>query len=112
MKRLLAALSNAAGRDCRSVDARIGELEILSEPERRQLLVEWNRTESPYPTNKCVHELFEEQAAKTPQAVADEDGQISYEELNRRANRLAHYLARMALGPRSELAFVWTAAWR
>ena len=84
-----------------SVDARIGELEILSEPERQQLLVEWNRTEAAYSANKCVHQLFEEQAAKTPQAVAviDEDRQISYEELNRRANQLAHYLAKMGVGP-------------
>src|SRR6267142_3287772 len=89
-----------------SVDARIGELEILSEPERQQLLVEWHRTESPYSTNKCVHELFEEQAAKTPQAVAvaEEDGQISYGELNRRANRLAHYLTKLGIGPEVRVA--------
>jgi amino acid adenylation domain-containing protein len=89
-----------------SVDARISELEILSEPERQQLLVEWNRAEAPYSTNKCVHRLFEEQAAKTPQAVAvvDEDVQISYEELNRRANRLAHYLTKLGIGPEVRVA--------
>src|SRR5579859_3947480 len=101
MKRLLQHYRTLLEGMVVSVDARIGELELLSEPERQQLLVEWHRTEAPYWTNKCVHRLFEEQAAKTPQAVAviDEDGQISYEELNRRANRLAHYLARMGVGP-------------
>ena len=101
MKRLLQHYRTLLEGIVVSVEARIGELEILSEPERQQLLVEWNRTEAPYSSNKCVHRLFEEQAAKTPQAVAvvDEDGQISYGELNRRANQLAHYLARMGVGP-------------
>ena len=101
MKRLLQHYRTLLEGIVVSVDARIGELELLSEAERQQLLVEWNRTEAPYSTNKCVHQLFEEQAAKTPQAVAvrDEDGQISYGELNRRANQLAHYLARMGVGP-------------
>ncbi|MGO9169514.1 MAG: non-ribosomal peptide synthetase, partial [Candidatus Sulfotelmatobacter sp.] len=101
MKRLLQHYRMLLEQIVVSVDARISELEILSEPERQQLLVEWNRTEAPYSTNKCVHELFEEQAEKTPQAVAvmDEDRQISYRELNRRANQLAHYLAKMGVGP-------------
>jgi non-ribosomal peptide synthetase component F len=89
-----------------SVDARIGELELLSEPERQQLLVEWNRTESPYSTNKCVHELFEEQAAKTPQAVVViyEEERLSYGELNERANRLAHYLRKLGVKPDERVA--------
>jgi amino acid adenylation domain-containing protein len=101
MKRLLQHYRTLLEGIVVSVDTRISEIEILSEPERQQLLVEWNRTEAPYSTNKCVHQLFEEQAAKTPQAVAvvDEDRQISYEELNRRANQLAHYLAKMGVGP-------------
>jgi non-ribosomal peptide synthetase component F len=84
-----------------SVETRISELEMLSEPERQQLLVEWHRTEAPYWTSKCVHQLFEEQAAKTPQAVAvvEEDREISYAELNRRANQLAHYLVKMGVVP-------------
>lgn len=89
-----------------SVDTGISELEILSEAERQQLLVEWNRTEAPHSTNKCVHQLFEEQAAKTPQAgvVRDENGQISYGELNRRANQLAHYLTKLGIGPEARVA--------
>src|SRR6267142_3958817 len=84
-----------------SVKTRISELEMLSGPEKQQLLVEWNRTEAPDSSQKRVHQLFEEQAARAPQAVAavEEDREISYAELNRRANQLAHYLARMSVGP-------------
>ena len=101
MKRLLQHYRTLLEGIVVSVDARISELEILSEPERQQLLVEWNRTEASYSTNKCVHELFEERVAKTPQAVAvmDEDRQISYGELNRHANQLAHYLTKLGIGP-------------
>src|SRR6476646_10244055 len=101
MKRLLQHYRTLLEGIAVSVDARIGELEMLSEPEKQQLLVEWNRTEAPESSDKCVHQLFEEQAARTPQAVAvaEEDREISYAELNRRANRLAHYLARMGVGP-------------
>ena len=101
MKRLLQHYRTLLEGIAVSVDARMGELEILSEAERQQLLVEWNRTEVPYSTNQCVHQLFEEQAARAPQAVAvvEEDGEISYAELNRRANQLAHYLRKMGVGP-------------
>ena len=51
-------------------DARIGELPLLPEAERHRLLVEWNATAADYPRDKCLHELFVEQAAKTPDAVA------------------------------------------
>jgi amino acid adenylation domain-containing protein len=84
-----------------SVDARIGELEILSEPERQQLLAEWNRTEAQYPLDKCVHELFEEQVRRSPQATAVvfEEEELSYGDLNARANRLAHYLRELGVQP-------------
>ena len=84
-----------------SVDSRVSEIEILSDAEKQQLLVDWNRTEAEYPLDKCVQHLFEEQVTRTPRvaALVDEDGQLSYEELNRRANQLAHYLAKMGVGP-------------
>ncbi|MDB6110672.1 MAG: amino acid adenylation protein, partial [Pedosphaera sp.] len=80
---------------------RLGELPLLSEAERQQLLVEWNNTQAEYPRNRCVHELFEEQAAQTPHAVAVTFGgrQLTYAELNSRANQLAHYLARVGVRP-------------
>src|SRR6202030_4784859 len=70
MRRLLQHYRTLLEQIVVSVDSRIGELELLSEAERQQLLVEWNRTEAPYSANQCAHRLFEEQAAKTPQAVA------------------------------------------
>src|SRR5580765_7426555 len=101
MKRLLRHYRTLLEGMVVSVDARIGELEMLSEPERQQLLMEWNRTESPYSSDKCVHQLFEEQAARAPQAVAlaEEDREISYGELNERANRLAWRLRDLGVGP-------------
>jgi amino acid adenylation domain-containing protein len=82
-------------------DARIGDLPLLAESARRQLLVEWNDTAAAYPRDKCVHDLFVEQAARTPDAVAlvYEDSALSYGELDRRSNRLAHYLRGLGVGP-------------
>jgi amino acid adenylation domain-containing protein len=82
-------------------DSRLSELPLLTKAERHQLLVEWNATEADYPQDKCLHELFEEQAARTPDAVAVEyEGrQLSYGELNARANQLARYLAGHGVGP-------------
>lgn len=76
-------------------------LQFLTETERRQLLVEWNQTEGPYPQEKCLPELIEDQAARTPQtmAVVSEQGRLSYQELNERANQLAHYLRTLGVGP-------------
>jgi amino acid adenylation domain-containing protein len=74
---------------------------LLSQQERRQLLVEWTNTEAPYPRELCFHQLFEAQAARTPQAVAvvHGDQELTYTELNRRANQLAHYLSNRGIGP-------------
>ncbi len=69
--------------------------------ERHQLLVEWNDTATEYPRDRCVHELFEEQAAQTPDAVAVVfgDQQLTYRQLNERANQLAHHLRKLGVGP-------------
>ena len=82
-------------------DRRIGELDMLEAAERHRLLVEWNDTAADYPQDKLVHELFEEQAARAPEAVAlvYEGAQLSYGELNERANRLAHHLRALGVGP-------------
>ncbi|MEH2279378.1 MAG: amino acid adenylation domain-containing protein [Nostoc sp.] len=78
----------------------IGELPLLNQQERHQLLVEWNDTYTPYPKSKCIHELFEEQVEKTPNAVAViyEDKSLTYQQLNDRANQLAHYLQTLGVG--------------
>ncbi|MEW6737661.1 MAG: amino acid adenylation domain-containing protein, partial [Acidobacteriota bacterium] len=80
---------------------RISDLPILSETERHQLLVEWNDTAVDYPQDKCIHQLFEEQVERTPDAIAlvYEQEQLTYQQLNQRANQLAHYLRREGVGP-------------
>ncbi len=72
----------------------ISQLPLLTEAEQRKLLVEWNDTQVEYPRNQCIHQLFEEQVERTPDAVAVVfgDRQLTYYELNCRANQLAHYL--------------------
>jgi hypothetical protein len=78
----------------RDADTLIAELPLMKEQERRQVIEEWNRTEQHYPNDRCVHELFEEQVERRPDAVAIEyeDEQLSYRELNERANQVAHHL--------------------
>ena len=79
----------------------IRDLPMLGADELNQILVEWNATETAYPQDQCIHELFEAQAEKTPEAVAlvFEDRQLTYRELNERANQLAHYLRSQSVGP-------------
>jgi len=81
-------------------DAAIGELEILSLKERQQLLVAFNTTTADYPKDKCLHQLFEAQVERTPNAIAVvfEDQQLTYRELNTKANQLAHHLQKLGVG--------------
>src|SRR5262249_61979405 len=87
-------------------EGQICELNLLGEQEREQIVTEWNQTIRPYPDDRCIHELFTEQAERTPDQMAliCREQQLSYRELNRRANQLAHYLQR--LGGGTELG-VW-----
>lgn len=73
---------------------RLSDLPVLSENEKRQLLIDWNTTKAEYPTGRCIHELFEAQAERTPGdvAVLFENDRLTYRELNEQANRLARYL--------------------
>ncbi|MTJ48121.1 non-ribosomal peptide synthetase [Dolichospermum sp. UHCC 0259] len=79
----------------------ISELEILSDSECQQLLVEFNQTKIEYDREKCIHELFAEQVEKTPNqvAVVFENEEITYKELNCKANQLAHYLKKQGVQP-------------
>ncbi len=72
---------------------------LLTAAERHQLLVEWNDTKAEYPSDKCVHQLFEAQVERSPDAVAVvfEDRQLTYRELNAKANQLAHYLQKLGV---------------
>ncbi len=82
-------------------ERRLSELPLLTGKERQQLLVEWNDTAADYPRDKCIHQLFEEQVRRTPDAVAVvfEDRELSYAQLNAQANQLAHYLRQLGVGP-------------
>ncbi|MCZ8026906.1 MAG: amino acid adenylation domain-containing protein, partial [Microcystis sp. M53603_WE2] len=77
----------------------IFQLSMLTEVEQRQLLFDWNNTQADYPLDKCIHQLFEEQVERTPNAVAVvfEGQQLTYNELNCRANQLAHYLRKLGV---------------
>ncbi|WP_332961113.1 amino acid adenylation domain-containing protein [Microcoleus sp. AR_TQ3_B6] len=80
---------------------KVSSLPLLTEQERHQLLVDWNNTTKEYPSDKCIHQLFEEQVELTPdsEAVLFEDKKLTYRELNQRANCLAHHLRTLGVGP-------------
>jgi amino acid adenylation domain-containing protein len=96
VQQLAAADANAPARS----------IAILTPGERHTILQCWNETEADYQADKCIHELFEAQAEKTPDAVAVEfEGRrLSYGELNARANRLAHHLRRLGVKPDGRVA--------
>src|SRR6185312_2972608 len=79
----------------------LADLPLLSEAEYRQLVVDWHATRATYPTEKCLHTLFETQVERTPDAVAVvyQDEQLTYAELNHRANQLVRCLHRLGVGP-------------
>jgi amino acid adenylation domain-containing protein len=82
-------------------DLRLSELPMLTEAERAEILVEWNRTGVDYPRDRCVHHLFEEQATARPgaTALAHASGDVTYGELEARANQMAHGLRALGVGP-------------
>ncbi|MCC5641838.1 amino acid adenylation domain-containing protein [Nostoc sp. CHAB 5824] len=82
-------------------EQRISELPLLTLAERQQLLVEWNNTQTDYPRQACIHQLFEAQVESTPNAVAVvfAGQQLTYQQLNERANQLAHHLQSLGVGP-------------
>jgi amino acid adenylation domain-containing protein len=83
------------------VDQPISTLPLLTEVERQRVLIDWNNTEADYPYHSCIHELFEAQVGRTPDAVGLEcEGRtLTYRELNIKANQLACYLQNLGVGP-------------
>src|SRR5205085_2108308 len=108
-----ATIRRQAGYLLRMLEAMVAEqqqavpaIELLSPEERKLLLETWNATETEYEKHLCVHQLFEQQAKRSPEAVAVvcEEQRLSYAELNREANRLAHHLIRLGIKPRDPVA--------
>ncbi|MGZ3458229.1 MAG: amino acid adenylation domain-containing protein, partial [Archangium sp.] len=81
----------------------LGDLPLLTESERQQVLVEWNATGAEYPREACVHEMVEAHARARPNAlaVADTHHKLTYRELDERTNQLAHHLRTLGVGPES-----------
>jgi len=100
IQRMLVHLRNLVSAVIKNPDQPLARIPLLSVQERHQVLTEWNRTDCPYP-DACIHELFELQADRSPDAIAVvfENSQLRYRELNERANRLARYLLQRGVGP-------------
>ena len=100
VERMLGHWERLLGMIAADAERRLGEIDLLGVEERKQIVEEWNQTEREVP-EVTLTELFEEQVKKTPGAVAVvyEGEEVTYEELNRRANQLAHYLVELGVGP-------------
>jgi amino acid adenylation domain-containing protein len=99
--RLLGHLRTLLERIVANPEQRLGDLSVLTEAERHQILVEWNATAVDYPKHLRLHDLFEIQVERSPDAVAIvfNGKQLTYRELNRRANQLAHHLQLLRVKP-------------
>jgi len=99
MERMLGHLRTLLESMANDDNQRVKDVEMLTADERRQLLAAWNDTRSEYSRDRCIHQLFESQAEQTPEAIAliSANDSLSYEELNRRSNQLAHYLLELGI---------------
>ena len=100
IRRMLRHFKQLLAEAVKNPDQQIAALPLLNEVEREQILRQWNATRVDY-QSVCVHELFEIQAAATPEAIAVvcQDQQLTYAELNTRANQVAHHLISRGVGP-------------
>ncbi|NET44012.1 non-ribosomal peptide synthetase [Okeania sp. SIO2B3] len=101
INRMLSHYQNLLSAAVENPELPIGKLPLMSQTEQQQLLVEWNNTKTDYSSEKCIHELFESIVETTPDAVAVAFGaeKLTYSQLNRKANKLAHYLQKLGVGP-------------
>ena len=100
IERLVGHFSSLLGAAATDPNQLLLELPLLTEAESRQL-ADWNRTEIPYPKERCLHRLFEEQVERAPDAIAVtfEAERLTYRQLDERANQLAHRLQKLGVGP-------------
>ena len=101
VERLAGYLQTLVAAAVADPESNVGRLPLLSDAERHQLVVDWNTTAADYPRDKCFHELFEAQAARTPDrpALRFNEAVLSYRELNEHANQVAHFLRTLGVGP-------------
>ncbi|MEO8425514.1 MAG: amino acid adenylation domain-containing protein, partial [Verrucomicrobiota bacterium] len=101
IKRMFAHLGVLMEGIAANPDQPVGELQLLTESERQQVIAEWNNTTAVFPAAACIHQLIETQVERTPDAVAAvyNGEKLTYRELNARANQLAHHLRRRGIGP-------------
>ena len=101
IKQMLKHLQRLLAAFVEQPQTRLSELSLLSATDKQQILLDWNATEVDYPKDRFIHQLFEAQVEKTPNAVAVmfEEHALSYAELNSKANQLAHYLRSKGVGP-------------
>src|SRR5438034_2309036 len=106
IERILKQFSNLLAAIAAQPDERVSRLPLMTEAEQRQIVHEWNDTVAEFPREQGIHELFEEQVALTPDAMALIAGSehITFRELNQRANQLARYLRRQHVGPEVRVA--------
>ncbi|HEV2756773.1 MAG TPA: AMP-binding protein, partial [Actinomycetota bacterium] len=99
--RMAGHLANLLKAIAATPEAPLSQLDMLDDDERRLVLVDWNDTATDYPSDRTIHELFEAQAARAPEATAlvSGDDTLTYGELNARANQLAHHLRSLGVGP-------------
>jgi amino acid adenylation domain-containing protein len=108
IRRMLGHLEQLLETIVADPDARVSQLSLLTEAERRQLVVEYNDTQEEFPREHCFHNLFERQAERTPDAPALYCGaeRLSYAQLNAAANQLAHHLTAVGIGPERRVALL------
>jgi amino acid adenylation domain-containing protein/non-ribosomal peptide synthase protein (TIGR01720 family) len=101
ISRMLGHFTNLLESIVADPEQRVGELRMLDVEEERQVITEWNETRREYAREACIHELFAEQARRRPEAIAViADGeQVSYGELDQRANQVARRLQQLGVGP-------------
>jgi amino acid adenylation domain-containing protein len=105
VERMLGHFANLLEAALDAPDVRLSDLPMMTEAQRRQVLEAWNDTRGEYPRDACVHELFEAQAARAPEAAAVTagDARLTYGELNASANRLARRLRALGVGAESRV---------
>lgn len=99
IKRMFGHLQTLLSEIIKNPNQNIHKINILTKEEYQQIVIDWNKTDSPYPIDKTIVDLFEEQVKKTPDhiAVTFENKKLTYKELNEKSNQLAHYLVKNQL---------------